>query len=108
MIGGGNVHQVKIDGRTETLRLPNGSWQRIELPAGIHTVSISDALGIMHCDPPAQVHLAAGQTVYVENMVAMRGYAAVGTVGLTNIGCATVVRSEQQALQDLVGLRGAQ
>ena len=106
-VGGVNVHQVKIDARADALRLPNGSWQRVQLTPGTHTVAISDYLGIMHCRPLLQVQLQAGQTAYVENVVELASYTAAGNVGFSNLACSTVVRSADQALKDLSGLRSA-
>lgn len=100
--GGGVVHKITIDGKAETLSLPNASWQRVLLTPGAHTVSIKDYFNLMPCGGLG-VELAAGQTAYVANLV--KTTQGLGTI---YVWCTMVGKSEAEALKDMAGLSGAQ
>jgi hypothetical protein len=101
LAGGGVVHQITIDGKPETLSLPNSSWQRVLLAPGAHTVSIKDFFSIMPCGS-LRIDLTPGQTAYVANVVKT-------TPGLGNlsISCSVAAVPQEQALKEMAGLRGA-
>jgi hypothetical protein len=104
LAGGGTVHKVTVDGKADTLSLPNASWQRVVLAPGVHTVAIKDYFGAMPCAPqPLVVTLEAGSTAYVANVVK-----TTQGIGTLFIGCTTERRASDSALKDLVGLSGAQ
>lgn len=102
MYGGGVAHKITIDGKGETLSLPNRSWQRVLLAPGAHRVSIKDYFNSMDCGG-VDVVLAPGQTEYVADVVK-----TTQGLGALYISCAVVKKSEVEALKDMVGLSGAQ
>lgn len=109
MAGGGTSNKISVDSRSDTLSLPNGSWQRVLLAPGTHTVSVRDYFNTMYCGPfPLTLQLLAGQTTYVENLVGLSGVAYSGTVALSQTGCSVRTVPEEQALKELASLRGAQ
>jgi hypothetical protein len=99
-----NVHKVTIDGKAETLSLPNASFQRVLLAPGSHTIAIRDFFNTMHCAPsPLTIELRAGQTAFVAEVVKI-----TQGIGAQYVGCAVTLRPQEQALQDLAGLSSAQ
>lgn len=102
LAGGGVAHKITIDGKTETLSLPNASWQRVLLAPGTHTVSIKDYFNLMPCGGIG-IDLAPGQTAYVANVVK-----TTPGLGALYISCGIALRAEHQALKEMVGLIGAQ
>ena len=102
LAGGGVAHKVTIDGKAETLSLPNASWQRVVLAPGAHTVSIKDYFNLMPCGGLG-IELAPGQTAYIANVVK-----TTPGLGALYISCSVITKPEDQALKDMVGLSGAQ
>lgn len=102
MAGGGTVHKVTIDGKAETLSLPNASWQRVLLDPGTYTVSIRDYFHIMPCGS-VTIELQPGQTRYVANLVK-----TTPGLGVLHIGCIVTLPEQEQALKEIAGLSAAQ
>ncbi len=105
MLGAATPHRVLIDGAQEPLSLPNGSWQRVVLPPGHHSVVVKDVFGVMYCGPsPLAVHLQPGETAYVETEVLL-----LRSVGIyTDLRCTLKQQHEEAALKELQNLRAAQ
>ncbi|MBA3772345.1 MAG: hypothetical protein H0X13_07640 [Ramlibacter sp.] len=102
LAGGGVAHKVTINGKAETLSLPNASWQRVLLAPGTHSVAIRDYFNIMPCGA-LTVELLPGQTAYVANVVK-----TTPALARLYISCSVVERGQDQALNEMVGLGGAQ
>jgi len=102
LAGGGVAHKVTIDGKAETLSLPNASWQRVVLAPGAHTVSIKDYFNLMPCGGLG-IELAPGQTAYIANVVK-----TTPGLGALYVSCGVITKPEDQALKDMAGLSGAQ
>jgi len=102
LAGGGVAHKITIDGKAETLSLPNASWQRVVLAPGAHTVSIKDYFNLMPCGGLG-IDLAPGQTAYIANVVK-----TTPGLGALYVSCTVITKSEDQALKDMTGLSGAQ
>ena len=99
--GGGVSHKITIDGKAETLSMPNGSWQRVLLAPGAHTVAIKDYFSTMDCGSLG-ISMAPGQTVYVADAVK-----TTQGLGALYVSCGVVQKPEAEALKDMVGLSGA-
>ena len=100
--GGALLKKVMIDGKAETLSLPNMSWKRVLVAPGMHTVSITDPFNLTQCGG-VRVNLEPGQTAYIANLI--KTYVASRTI---YISCVTNVIPREQALKDMAGLSGAQ
>ena len=96
------AHKVTIDGQADTLSLPNASWQRVLLAPGMHSVAIRDYFNVMPCGS-VNIALRPGQTAYVANVVKTRS-----GLNALYVGCSVVERGQEQALQEMDGLSGAQ
>lgn len=102
LAGGGVSHKVTIDGKAETLSLPNASWQRVTLAPGAHSVAIRDYFNLMPCGVLV-IEVQPGQTAYVANVVK-----TTPGLGALYISCSVVARAPDQALKEIAGLSGAQ
>ena len=103
-LGLGGVHEVRLDGDKEHLRLPHASWQRVLLTPGTHTVAITGPWEFRKCMPyPMEVRIQAGQTLYIENTfrALSQGSIVVGAI------CPSRLQSAATALEDMAGLRHA-
>ena len=103
LIGGVVVHKVTIDGRAETLNLPNGSWMRVPLPPGAHTIAISTYVNLSAVSCGAvQIDLRPGQTAFVANI-----RPSTQALNRVYVGCAVVSKSRDEALNEMANLSGA-
>lgn len=100
--GGGVAHKLTVDGKADSLSLPNGSWLRILVAPGPHSLSIKDYFNTMSCGG-LQLDLAAGQTTFVVNVVK-----TTQGVGRLYVSCAMAPRASDDAVKEMAGLRGAQ
>jgi hypothetical protein len=102
LIGGAVAHKISIDGQSETLSLPNSSWQRVLLSPGRHTVSVRDYFNAMQCGAVA-IEAKVGQTTYLADVVTV-------TQGLGHqyLSCHLEPKPEAKAFGDIQQLRGAQ
>ena len=98
------IHKVRIDGQASALNLANGSWLRVVLSPGPHTVSVATYLNFSPASCGAvQVSLAPGETAFVANVQKM-------TQGPNRqyIVCTTVSKPRDEALKEMTGLSSAQ
>lgn len=100
--GGGVTHKLTVDGRADSLSLPNASWLRILVAPGRHSLSIRDYFNTMNCGG-LQLDLGAGQTAFVVNVVK-----TTQGVGHLYVSCAIAPRASEDAVKEMAGLRGAQ
>jgi len=98
LIGGGTVHHVYVDAGKDALSLPNGSWIKLDLAPGAHSIRIEDFFGVMQCGS-AGLNLQAGQVAYVADHVNT-------TQGLNRlyVSCSVAQQTEGQAKPEITGL----
>ena len=96
---------ASIDESTELINLPNGSWQRLVLPPGNHSISVKDYFGVSYCGPrPLNMQLRSGETAYVRQEV----YVVSFVMNVTTLGCSLKQPPEESALAEMSNLRRAQ
>ncbi|HEV6966508.1 MAG TPA: hypothetical protein VK305_13930 [Roseateles sp.] len=98
LIGGGTVHHVYVDASKDALSLPNGSWIKLDLAPGAHSIRIEDFFGVMQCGS-AGLNLQAGQVAYVADHVNT-------TQGLNRlyVSCSVSRQTDDQAKPEITGL----
>lgn len=98
------VHKVTIDGQASALNLPNGSWLRVVLHPGPHTVSVATYINFSAESCGAvQLTLAPGETAFVANV-----QETTQGVHRQYVVCTTVLKPRGDALKGLASLNGAQ
>ena len=92
--------KIAIDG-DQSRNLQNGSWMRVVVPPGSHTIAISHHLSTLECRP-VTVRLGAGQSAFVETWTATAGYPQMV------VSCLAESRSAEAATTAMRGLRAAE
>lgn len=95
---GGAGHHVYVDSSKEALSLPNGSWIKLDLAPGAHSIRVEDLFGVTQCGSVA-LNVQAGEVAYVANYVNT-------TQGLNRlyVSCSVARQTEGQAKLEITGL----
>lgn len=103
VLSGAIPHRISIDGSDARLSLPNGSWRRIVLPPGPHTLRVTKPITDERCGALG-LQLKPGETIYMLDRVNVIVLGANRVV----LTCSLSGQTREDALQGMANLFGAE
>jgi len=88
--------KVSVDGG-ESKNLQNGSWMRVVVQPGQHTVSITHHLSSLECKP-ITLSLGSGETAYIETWTAAGGYPTMVVTCFAEVRTADAAKAAMRGL----------